>query len=186
MNLTNLRRYERLYFPRRPTNHHLLDVRLLPQAEMQAALILSPKSAATRHLLHLLLPIPEQPHLRTDGTAVANTAFQVKGHPFVVRRDGVLLQEQRPFLIDNHHIQHATIPKIGKRDSTTIVRVCDPNSLSDIKKLPSAIVHPHMFLLIARQTAAIQRRPVLRISDDRRVATRYLREIVPVASVSIP
>ena len=185
MNLANLRRCERLDFPRRPTNHYLLDVRLFPQTEMQAALILRPEAAAPRDLLHLLLPIPEQPHLCANGAAVADAAFQCKGDPLVVRRDGVLVQQQRPFLIGHHHIQHATIPQIGERHGTAIVRVCDPNRLRYVKELPGAIVDPHAFLLIARQTAAGHRRPVLRIGDDRGVATRHLREIVPVAAVSV-
>src|SRR5205823_2417198 len=125
MNLANLRRCECLYLPRRPTNHRLLDVRLFPQSEMQAALILRPEAAATRDLLHLLLPIPEQPHLRANGATVADAAFQFKGDPLVVRRDGILVQQQRPFLVDDHDIQHATIPEIGERHSTAIVRVGD-------------------------------------------------------------
>ena len=72
-----------------------------------------------------------------------------------VRRDGVLVQQQRPFLIGHHHIQHATIPQIGERHGTAIVRVCDPNRLRHVKELPGAIVEPHAFLLIARQTAAL-------------------------------
>ena len=171
--------------PRRPTNHDLLDVRLFAQTEMQAALILRPKAAATRHLLHLLLPIPEQPHLRANGAAVADAAFQVKSDPLMVRRDGILVQQQRPFLIGDHDIQHATIPEIGERHGTAIVRIRDPNRLRHVKELPGAIVEPHAFLLIARQTATFHRWPVLRIGDDRGVATRHLREIVPVISFSI-
>ena len=153
MHLTYLWRGERLDLPRRPTNHDLLDVRLLPQTEMHTALILCSEAAAPRHLLHLLLPIPEQPHLRANGAAVARATFQRKSDPSAFRRNGVLVQQQRPFLIGHHHIQHATVPQIGERDSTTIVRVCDPNRLSYVKELPGAIVEPHTFLLIARQTA---------------------------------
>src|SRR6266568_263300 len=90
MNLANLRRCERLYFPRRPTNHHLVDMRFFTQTEMQAALILSPESAATRDLLHLLLPIPEKPHLRANRAAVADASLQFKRDPLVVWCDSVL------------------------------------------------------------------------------------------------
>jgi len=86
MNLADLRRCERLYGPRRPTNHHRLDARLFAQTEMQAALILRPESAATRHFLHLLSPIPEQPHLRANGAAVAAASFQLKRDPRILRR----------------------------------------------------------------------------------------------------
>ena len=75
MHLANLRCWKRLDLPRRPTNHRLLDLGVFPQAEMQAALILRGESAATRDLLHLLLSIPEQPHLGANGTAVADAAF---------------------------------------------------------------------------------------------------------------
>src|SRR5262245_40362326 len=134
MRMANLRSGERLDLPRRPTNHHLLDVRLLPQTEMHPALILCSKATAPRHLLHLLLPIPEQPHLRANGAAIARAALQVKSDPSALRRNGVLVQQQRPFLIGHYHIQHATIPQIGERDSATIVRVCDPNHLSYVKE----------------------------------------------------
>src|SRR5215510_3100189 len=185
MHLAHLWCYERLDLPRRPTNHRLLDVRLFPQTEMQAALILRCESAATRDLLHLLLPIPEQPHLCANGAAVADTAFQCKGDPLVVRCDGVLIQQQRPLLIDHHHIQHTTIPQIGKRYGTAIICVSDPNRLRYVKELPGTIVEPHAFLLIPRQTAALHRWPVLRIGNDGGVAARHFREIVPVAAVTI-
>src|SRR5215510_5054095 len=109
MHLAHLWCYERLDLPRRPTNHRLLDVRLFPQTEMQAALILRCESATTRDLLHLLLPMPEQPHLCANGAAVADAAFQGKGDPLVVRRHGVLVQQQRSFLISHYHIQYAAV-----------------------------------------------------------------------------
>ena len=75
MYVARLRHGERLYFPRRPTNHHFLDMRLFPHTEMHAALILRPEATATRDLLHLLVPIPPQSHLRANGAAVADAAF---------------------------------------------------------------------------------------------------------------
>ena len=47
MELAKLRRGERLDLPRRPPNHHLLQVRLFPQAEMHATLILCTEAAAS-------------------------------------------------------------------------------------------------------------------------------------------
>src|SRR4029453_7954740 len=91
MHLAHLWCCERLDLPRRPTNHRLLDVRPFPQTEMHAALILRGESAATRDLLHLLLPIPEQPHLCGHGAGVADAAFQGQGDPLVVRPHGVLV-----------------------------------------------------------------------------------------------
>src|SRR5262245_41513066 len=183
MHLAHLWGRERLDLSRRPTNHRLLDVRVLPQTEMQAALILRGESATTRDLLHLLLPIPEQPYLCANGAAVANAAFQRKRDPLVIRLYGVLVEQQRPFLIANHHVQHATIPQIGERHGTAIVGVSDPDRWRYVKELSGAIVDPDVFLLIAGQTAALHRRPVLRIGDDGGVAPRHFREIVPVAAV---
>ena len=97
MHLAHLRCCERLDVPRRPTNHCLLDMGVFPQTEMQAALILRGEAAATRDLLHLLLPIPEQPHLCANGAAVADAALQGKGDPLIVRRHSVLVQQQWPF-----------------------------------------------------------------------------------------
>ena len=47
MQTARLRRGERLDFPRRPTNHHLVDGCAFPHTEMHATLILRPKAAAT-------------------------------------------------------------------------------------------------------------------------------------------
>ena len=70
---------------------------VFPQAEMQAALILRGESAATRDLLHLLLPMPEQPHLCANGAAVAEAAFQGKRDPLVVRVTVFLYSSNGPF-----------------------------------------------------------------------------------------
>ncbi len=64
---------------------------------MQRALVLGAEAQAARHLLHLLLAVPVQPHLRADGAGVAARAFQVEADPAVVGQDGVLIKKQRPF-----------------------------------------------------------------------------------------
>ena len=149
MNVTNLRRCERLYFSRRPSNHHLLDVRFLTQTEMQAALILRPKSAAARDLLHLVLA-----HSRRAAPAVP-MALRLLTLPSssnaIHLLSGVtvfLYSSNGPFLIDDHDIQYATVPEIGQRHGTAIVGVSDANHLRHIKELPGAIVDPHVSLLI--------------------------------------
>src|SRR5512145_3232559 len=114
MNFANLRCREGLHVPRRPTNDHLLNVRVFAQTEVHAALILRRESATPRHLLHLLLALPEQPYLCANCAAVADAALQLKGDPLVVRRDAVLVQQQRAFLVGDQRIKHAAIPQIGE------------------------------------------------------------------------
>ena len=66
------------------------------ETEVQAALVLRAEPGSARHFLHLLLPLPEQRHLRADGTAVRTrrrrrirraSAFQRESHPRPAWRD---------------------------------------------------------------------------------------------------
>jgi len=90
------------------------------------------------------LPVPEQPHLCAYGTAVAATAFQLERHPPVLRRHGVLVEQQRPFLIGYDHVQHAAVSEIGQRHGPAVVRVSDPDRRRDVKELAGAVVDPEI------------------------------------------
>src|SRR5580704_3412522 len=93
-----------------PANHGLFNLWILAQPEMYSAIILCGETAAAGNILHLLLPIPEQRDLSADGTAVTGGSFQLKLYPLVPRGHGVFVKQQRPTLVGDNNIQHATIP----------------------------------------------------------------------------
>src|ERR1043165_8926490 len=95
INLTNRGLLDRLDFSRRPANLGLFDVRILADAEVQTSLVLRAETTATRNLLHLLAPIPEQTHLRADRTAIARRAFEFETDPLVLGVHVVLVNQQR-------------------------------------------------------------------------------------------
>src|SRR5918911_905786 len=104
MNSPRLRRFYRLRLTRRPANDGLLNARVLAQSEMEATLVLGAESAAARHLLHLLLPVPKQPHLSANRAAVARRPLKLEADPAVLGQGAVFVDEQRPFLIRYDHI----------------------------------------------------------------------------------
>ena len=152
---------------------------------MQAPLILRRESAAPGNFLHLLLAIPEQRDLRADRAAIALRSFQLKFDPLVLRRHRVLVNQQRPSLIGDDHIEHAAIPQIRQRHRAPVVRIRDADCLRHIDKFPAAIVQPDVLRLIARQTAPFHRRPVLGVVDNGAVSAGNLGKVVPVAAIAI-
>ena len=122
---------------------------------MQPPLVLRGETAAAGNFLHLLLAVPEQRHLRADRAAVAGGAFQFEFDPLVFRRHRVLVNQQRPLLIGDHHVEHAAIPQIRQRHRAPVIRVGDADRLRHIDKLAGAIVQPHPLCLIARQDCGL-------------------------------
>src|SRR4051794_22833304 len=100
----------RLLAARGPADHGLLDPWILAQAEMQGPLVLRRVSGTPGNLLQLLLTVPEDPHLRTDGAAIGRLPAQIEADPAAISRDRVLVDEQRTPLVGNDDIQCAAIP----------------------------------------------------------------------------
>src|SRR5512132_1777911 len=104
--------FNRLDLSRRPANLSLLDLRILPETKMQAALVLRTKAAAARNLLHLLMTIPKQPHFSADRAAITRTTFELETDPLVFRRHVVLVDQHRPSLICDDDVEHAGVPQL--------------------------------------------------------------------------
>src|SRR5262249_23379559 len=180
-----LRRADGLYFPGGPAYLDPINGRRLPQAEMQSSLVLRAESAAASDFLRLLLAVPEQTNLSADGAAIARHAFQLEVDPFVFGGDGIFVKQRGAFLIRDYHIELAAVGEIGQRDRAPVINIGHADDLRDLFELSRAVVDPDLFLLVTRQTAVVHRRSVLRVGDDRRVAARYFRIVVPVTGVSV-
>jgi hypothetical protein len=135
---------------RRPTNHRLIDLRILSQAKMKAPVILGGEAGSSRDILHLPLTIPVQCDLRADRAAVAGGTLKVKFNPLILGRNRILLYQQGTILIGDHSVKHATIPQISQRDRTAIIGVGNADGLSDINELSGAIIQPDTLVLISR------------------------------------
>src|SRR5437867_8184259 len=102
----------------RPTDRHTPEA-LVPQPEMQSAIVLAAKS----HPAIDNLPLPRRAeldgHLGADRAAIAARADQLELEP-VARSGRVLIQQCPALLIGNHHIQYAVIEQIGHRDGSSI------------------------------------------------------------------
>src|ERR1044072_6323312 len=110
MHLANLGPFNRLRLARGPADFDALDARALAQTEVEWALVLRAEAAAARDLLHLLLPRPVDAHLRAQTAAVTLRAFELEPDPSVLRRDGVLVDKERPALARQHPGEHAALP----------------------------------------------------------------------------
>src|ERR1044071_9022417 len=99
MHLAGLGRLNRLRPARGPADFDALDARALPQPEVERALVLRAEAAAARDLLHLLLPRPVDAQLRAQRAAVALRALKLEPDPRVLRRDRVLINQERPALV---------------------------------------------------------------------------------------
>src|SRR5262245_54375145 len=174
-----------LCFAGRPADFDAVNARAFAQAEMQPPLILRAEATAARHFLRLPLAVPEDSHLSADGAAIARRAFKIEGDPLVVGRDGVFVEQRGAFLIGDDHVELAAVAKIAKRDRATVVDIGHADDLRDLLELARAVVDPDLLLLIARQAAVVHRRPVLRVGDDRGVAARHFRIVVPVTGVPV-
>src|ERR1700680_13557 len=133
---------------------------------MQPPLVLRGETTASRHLLHLLLAIPEQSDASADRTAVAGGSFQFELDPLVLLRHRVLVDQQWPLLVSDHNVEDTAVPQVGKRDCTAVVSISDSHRLGHIDKFSRAVVHPDSFRLETGKTAAFKRWPVFCIADD--------------------
>src|SRR2546421_8742880 len=104
-----------------PADHGLVDTRVLSEAEVQPSLILRGESAAPRHFLELLMSVPVERHLRSDGAAIARGAFQLEFDPRIFRRDRIPVDEERAVLMGDHDVECAAIPQIREGHRTTVV-----------------------------------------------------------------
>src|SRR5262249_39840904 len=139
MNFVGLRRANGLCFPGRPANLDPVNARAFAQTEMEAPLILRAEPTATRHFLRLLLSVPKQAHLRADGAAIALRAFQLEGDPFVVRRDGVFVEQRWAFLIRDHHVELTAVGEVAQRDRAPVINIGHADDLRDLLELARAV-----------------------------------------------
>ena len=149
--------------------------RRLPEAEVQAPLVLRAESRSARDLLHLLLAVPEHGDLRADRAAVACTrsaaasdrqrALELELDPVAARRDLVAIEQQRTALVGDDDVEHAAVRQVGERDRAAVVAIGDADHLRDVEEAAGAVVDPHLLLLIARQAP---RRPSPASSARRR------------------
>src|ERR1044071_7104851 len=116
MNLARVGRVNRLRPAGGPADFDALDARAAPKAEVERALARRAEAAAARDLLHLLLAVPVDAHLRAQRAAVALGALKLEPDPSVLRRDRVLINEERPALVRDHHVEHAAVPQVGRHD----------------------------------------------------------------------
>src|SRR5439155_16782615 len=146
---------------------------------MKSALVLRGVSVAARHLLQLLLAVPEEAYLRADGAAVALGPFQFELNPLIVLGDRVLVNKQRPLLIGHDYIQDAAVPQVHHNNRPAVVLIGSADGLGHVNE-SIALVEPNAFLLITRQAQIANRRPVLRVGDNRFIGTGYLGIGIPV------
>src|SRR5262245_19834687 len=185
VDFVGLRRADGLRSARRPANLDAIDVRVFSEAEVQAPLILRAEAAAARDFLSLPLAVPEDPNLSADGAAIARRAFKLEVDPFVIGSDGVFIKQRGTLLIGDHGVELAAVGEIAQRDRAPVINVGYADDLRDLLELARAVVDPYFLLLITRQAAVVHRGPVLRVGNDRRVAARYFRVVVPVAGVPV-
>src|SRR5579872_664955 len=164
---------DRLDFTRRPADYRFLDLRILAQPEMQATIVLCGKACTPGNFLLLLLAIPKERNLRTDRATIAGRSFQLKLDPLVLGRNSVFVNQQRSLLIGDDNVEHATIPEVGEGYGPAVIGIRNAHSLGNIDKLSGPIVQPHALVLISRQAAAFECRPILGVADNRAVAAGY-------------
>src|ERR1700733_12197787 len=138
-----------LGFPRGPTDDRLLNLRILPQPEMQPAIVLGGKSASTGNLLQLVLAVPVKSDLRTDRTAVAGCADERKFQPLIPRGHRVLVDQQRPALVGHYYIENPAVPQVSHGHRSPVVDVGRTDGLGYVDKFGCSIVDPNFLLLIA-------------------------------------
>src|SRR3984885_13525788 len=165
-----------------PANDGLLNLWVFSEAEMQTAIVLRRKSTAAHHRLHLLLAVPVERDLCADGAGVALGALKVELDPGIAGRSSVPVDEERTALVGDDRVERAGVPQVGERNGTAVVTICHADCLSDVDEFAGTVVDPHLFLLVAGETAAVEGRPVRRVADDGAVAARDFREIVPIAA----
>ncbi len=95
---------------------------------------------------------------------------QLELDPGVLGRDGVLVDQQRPALVGDEHVEDAAVPEVDQGHGAAVVGVGVADRLGDLGELPRAVVEPDLLLLVAREALALHRRPVLGVGDDRAVA----------------
>src|SRR5271154_4299473 len=185
MNLIGCRSVNGLNFTRGPANYGLLEFGEFSQTKMQPPLTLRGKTAATGNFLRLLLAVPEHADLRSDSAAIALCALEFKLDPLVFRRDGVLVDQQRPAFIGHDHIEHAAIPQIREGHGAAVVGISHAHGLRDVDELSAAVVQPDVFGLIAAQAAAFHGRPVFGVVDDSAVSAGNFGKVIPITLVAI-
>ena len=136
-----------------------------PRPKCSAPLVLRAEARSARHLLHLLLAVPEHGRPRRRSRCGSCTrrarcraarAFEIEPDPGAARRDLVAVEQQRPALVGDDDVERAAIPQVGDGDRSAVVAIRRADHLRDVEKASGAVAHPHLLLLIAGQAA---RRP---------------------------
>src|SRR5271155_5269488 len=85
--------------PGGPSDDGLLDPRRLAQAEVEATLVLGRVPTAAADFLQLLLSVPAEPDLGTDGASVGPRPVQLEIDPLAIGRHRVLVDQKRSPLV---------------------------------------------------------------------------------------
>ena len=99
-----------------------------------------------------------------------------------VRARLVLVDQQRSALVRHDDIERAGVPQIRQRDGAAVIGVGGAHRLRDVGEVAEAVVDPDALALIAGEAAALHRRPVGSVADDRAVPDGNHGEVVPVAA----
>ena len=146
-----------LLFARRPADDGFHDLGVFSQSKVQPKHALAGVAIARRDDLKLLLgwssrclvSIPTA--LCADRAAVAETLFlvrpgaagQLKLHPIAAGGDRVFVNQQWPFLVRHHGIEHAPIEQIGQHDGAAIVLIGGATATPTSVKPPPLFSQTH-------------------------------------------
>ena len=131
------------------------------EAEVQAPLVLRAEPAGRHQILALRLPGPVQLDSRADGAAVARRALQLEADP-VARRVARVLRysSSGPRWLATTTSSTPRLPKSARATARPSKASFAPTACATSVKRAQAVVQPHALALIARQAAALHRRPV--------------------------
>ena len=171
-----LRSLQFLRLAGRPADDDAVDGGAGAEAEVEPALVLRAEARSARDFLHLLPSVPEHLDLRADRApvaarlcrrVVAAAALQIEGDPLAIRRDLVLVEQQRSALVGDDHVERAAAAEVGERDRAAVVAIGDADHLRDVDEAARPVVDPDPLRLVAGQAARAHGGPVGGVADDR-------------------
>src|SRR5580658_489729 len=132
--------FERLCFPRWPTDFHVVDVIVGSEAEVKAQVVLREIARAAAHLVRLNQISGSDLDSGANREAVAFCPSELEGNPVVTSGANITENHGRAIEILNHDVDRSIVEEIAKRSATADLRNLNGRADKFAYVLESAVV----------------------------------------------
>src|SRR5437763_12429089 len=128
----------------------MVELGMLPQAEVQQLFALTGIPPASVEDLDLLLIVPMQRDLSADGASVAPGSPKAKLDPLPTWSDAIQVDDQRALVVGDNDVHRAVAVQVGRCHRPSVIAVEGTHSRRDVVEAPAPIAQKHPGALVSR------------------------------------